>query len=100
MPIPLAGNNGNKKQENFPKQILLRTIKYKDKAVSLLALLFFQCFFQIFIPQPLLFLCKMNLPKLLRIILIIKHFLPELLTGQVKDAVPNHIIAVIISTWP
>ena len=52
---------------------------------------------QIFIPQQLLFLGKMHFPELFRIIRIIELFIPKLLARQIKYAVTNDIVTVIIA---
>ena len=53
---------------------------------------------QILIPQSFLFLCKMYLPLLLWIILVIQDFIAELLACEIKSAVTYHIVTMIVST--
>lgn len=39
----------------------------------------------------------MRFPELLRIILVVKYLVAKLLAGQVKAAVTDHIVAVVVS---
>ena len=54
---------------------------------------------QILIPLSFLFLSKMYLSLLFRIILIIQHFIAELLACEIKSAVTYHIVTMIVSAW-
>ena len=56
--------------------------------------------FQMLVTKAFFLLGEMDLPQLLRAVLVVERFLPELLTGQVEPAAAHCVEAVIVSAGP
>ena len=83
------------KDGNLRCTLVISGLEYDESGTRMLLItILFQLCPEILITQFLFFFGKVDLPKLLRIVFVVQHFITKLLTGQVKYAVIYHIEAV------